>query len=498
MENPPPIVEDAEPEPRGRPFAAFAASIAELVRHVGGRVNQIAEDVARDAGEIGRDAEALGRAAQKQWSDLREGVRATPRLARVVGAGSKVLALWRWHRLRALARGEDPVDNPVIHAALARAARDACVELRGGILKIGQLASCRPDLLPAAWIEELSSLQDRVPPVEIESIVAAIETELGGAIVDRFAFFDPEAIAAASLAQVHAARLPDGRDVVVKVQVPGIADVIDADIAALRVLCRLAGDLVPGVDLAPIVAELSLALAGELDYRREAENLLDFTDAARAAGDPVIVPSVVPELSTERVLVMERIGGERLTDALERETSRDRVCATIVSSVARQVFVHGVVHGDPHPGNFLVTDDDGVAVLDFGCVLRLDADERRAWGRLFASLVSRDERRAAAELRAIGFEAEDESELLGLAATIVDAMRPGTDAAEIDWNAQLAEFTERLTAAGRGGTTIRVPRSFVLLSRVLATLAGLLVRYRPRLQPFALIAPYVMATQRVA
>jgi predicted unusual protein kinase regulating ubiquinone biosynthesis (AarF/ABC1/UbiB family) len=169
-----------------------------------------------------------------------------------------------------------------------------------------------------------------------------------------------------------------------------------------------------------------------------------------------------------------------------------------VSSVARQVFVHGVVHADPHPGNFLVTEDTRVAVLDFGCVLRISADDRRAWGRLFAALVARDERRAAGELRALGFIAEDEGELLALAETIVDAMRPGSDAAEIDWNAQLAQFTERLSAAGRGGTTIRVPRSFVLLSRVLATLAGLLVRYRPKLEPFALIAPYVMATQRAA
>ena len=490
------------PRAEGRPLSGVLAGIADLVKHVTGHVNRIAEDVARDAGEVARDAEALGRAAQQQWSDLREGVRATPRLWKVVGAGSKVLALWRWHRLRALARGEDPVDNPAIQRALARAAREACVELRGGILKVGQLASCRPDLLPAAWIEELSELQDRVPPVAIESIVALVEEELGAPVVDRFGFFDPEALAAASLAQVHAARL-EGKDVVVKVQVPGIAEVIDADIAALRVLARLARDVLPGVDLAPIVAELATALTAELDYRQEAGNLADFAAAARASGDRVLVPAAIEGSSTGRVLVMERIVGERLTDALDRLSAedpdaRDRVCAAIVSSVARQIFVHGVVHADPHPGNFLVTPAGEVAVLDFGCVLRLGDDERRAWARLFAALVARDERRAAAELAALGFEADDETELLAIAATIVDAMRPGTDAAEMDWNAQLVAFTERLQSVGASGTTIRIPRSFVLLGRVLGTVAGLLVRHKPRLQPFALIAPFVMSAQRVA
>lgn len=486
----------ANPPAEGRPLAGVFAGIAELVKHVTGHANRIVEDVVRDAGEVGRDAEALGRAAQQQWSDLREGARATPRLWKVVTAGTKVLALWRWHRLRALARGEDPVDNPVIQRALARATRDACIELRGGILKVGQLASCRPDMLPPAWIEELSELQDRVPAVAVEAIIASIEEELGAPVVDRFSFFDPEALAAASLAQVHAARL-DERDVVVKVQVPGISEVIDADIAALKVLARLAKDVIPGVDLAPIVGELAIALTAELDYRQEAQNLADFAAASRATGDRILVPAAIESHSTGKILVMERIAGERLTDALDRLSAtdpdvRDKVCATIVSSVARQIFVHGVVHADPHPGNFLVTPDGDVAVLDFGCVLRLGDDERRAWGRLFAALVGRDERRAAAELRALGFEASDESELLKVAATIVDGMRPGTDAAEMDWNAQLVEFTERLNAAGQSGTTIRIPRSFVLLARVLGTVAGLLVRHRPRIQPFALIAPFLM------
>lgn len=508
MEALPPADPTTTAEPRSsRPLAGLLAGVADLVRHLSTHVNRIAEDVARDAGDVARDADAFGRAAMLQWSQLRDGARATPRLSRVIAEGAKVLALWRWHRLRALARGEDPVDNPTIHRALARATRDACIELRGGILKLGQIASCRPDLLPPAWLDELSQLQDRVPPVPTEEILAAIEAELGAPIAERFAEVATEALAAASLAQVHAARALHGdAELVIKVQVPGIAEVIEADIAALRVLARLARDVLPGVDLAPIVTELATALTAELDYRAEADNLRDFAAAARATGDPVVVPTSVPALSTGRILTMQRIGGERLTDALDRlvatgdHVGRDRVCATIVSSVARQVFAHGVIHADPHPGNFLVTPDGNVAVLDFGCVLRLDDHQRRAFARLFAALIGRDEVRAAAELRALGFVASNEGDLLAMAATIVDAMRPGSDAAEIDWNDQLVRFTTQLGSASRAGASIRVPPAFVMLSRVLATLAGLLVRYRPRLQPFALIAPFVAAaaTSRAA
>ncbi|MCA9680011.1 MAG: AarF/ABC1/UbiB kinase family protein [Kofleriaceae bacterium] len=500
-----PTADPTAPADRARRLASVLASVAGLVKNVTGHVGRIAEDVARDAGEIARDADALARAAQAQWLALVDGARATPRLTRVLTEGARLLALWRWHRLRALARGEEAVDNPAIHRALAIAAREACVELRGGILKIGQLASCRPDLLPPAWIEELSALQDRVPPVAADAIIAAIEDAWCAPVLDRVATFECEALAAASLAQVHAAHQRDGEapaDVVVKVQVPGIGDVIEADITALRALARLARDVIPGVDLAPIATELGRALAEELDYRTEAEHLRAFAAAAHASGDPVVVPTVVDALSTERVLVLERIPGERLTDALDRltaagdEAARDKILATIVTSTARQILVHGVVHADPHPGNFLVTPDGDVAVLDFGCVLRLTEAHRRAWARLFAALVGRDERRAADELRALGFVADDEDALLGVAATIVDAMRPGADLATVDFNAQLQEVTARIAAAGRAGGSIHAPAEFVLLGRVLGTVAGLLVRYRPRLQPFALIAPFLVDAAR--
>lgn len=475
---------------------ALVGNVLGFVKNVGTQVNRLAEDLAADVGAVSRDAEAFGRAAMDGWLALKGGARATPRLTRLLGSGTRILALWRLLRLRALARGEPADGNPAIHRALAIATREAAVELRGAILKAGQVASCRPDLFPAPWIEELALLQDRVPALPSEVIFAAIDAQLGSREA-HFAALEAEALAAASLAQVHAARLHDGREVVVKVLVPGARETVEADIGALRVLAKMAPDIVPGVELAPIVAELARALTAELDYRTEAQNLEAFRAATLAAGDGVLVPTLVPELVTGEVMVMERIVGTRLGDALAALVAagdlatRDAILVTIVRSVACQVFVHGVVHADPHPGNYLVTPDHQVAVLDFGSVLHIPPAERAAYARLFVSLLAGQTERAAVELANLGFEASSEGDLLAMALQIVDAVRPGRAIADIDMNAELARFVAKLQAAAQNGTAVRVPPSFVLLGRVLGTLAGLLLEHKPKLEPFAILAPYL-------
>lgn len=494
---------------------ALVGNVLGFVKNVGTQVNRLAEDLAADVGAVSRDAEAFARAAMDGWLALKSGARATPRLTKLLGAGTRILALWRVLRLRALARGESAEANPAIHRALAIATREAAVELRGAILKAGQVASCRPDLFPAPWIEELALLQDRVPPLPAEVIFAVIDAELGSRDADsrrpgeapegpgraarekHFASLDTEALAAASLAQVHAARLHDGREVVVKVLVPGARETVEADIGALRVLAKMAPDIVPGVELAPIVAELARALTAELDYRTEAQNLEAFRAATLASGDGVLVPTLVPELVTGEVMVMERIVGTRLGDALAALVAagdlatRDAILVTIVRSVACQVFVHGVVHADPHPGNYLVTPDHQVAVLDFGSVLYIPPAERAAYARLFVSLLGGQTERAATELANLGFEAASPADLMAMALQIVDAVRPGRAIVDIDMNAELARFVAQLNAAAQNGTAVRVPPSFVLLGRVLGTLAGLLLEHRPKMEPFAILAPYL-------
>jgi ubiquinone biosynthesis protein len=461
------------------PLRDTAVSAARMVHHLGVRIDALSLDLARDLGAVTRDAQSFAGTARDHAQTF---ARATPRAARLAQVGAALLARHRWLRLAAAARGHTAL-RPEDHRDLARRTARAAAELRGGIAKLGQLASCRPDLVGPIWAAELAALQADVPPVDGAAIRARIEAELGRPIAACFAELDDAPLAAASLAQVHAGRLHDGTRVAVKVQVPGIEHVIDADIAALRTFAGALRD-VPGLDLPTVVDELTRALAAELDYVAEAAALRSFTTSAA-------IPRVIPEASSSRVLTMTRLDGERLITALDAMPAgeRDRVLGELVADVAAQVLVHGHVHADPHPGNFLVTPDGKLGLLDFGCTLVLDARERAAYARLVLAVVSGNRAAAANELLALGFAAEDPEQLVALTASLIGAMQPGASVAELDWE---AGFADQIARARRLGGLV-IPRSFVLLGRVLATIAGLLARYRPQIQLHALIAPHLGA-----
>ena len=233
--------------------------------------------------------------------------------------------------------------------------------------------------------------------------------------------------------------------------------------------------------------ELARALAAELDYVAEADALRTFA----AAGASVIAPRPIAAASTARVLTMTRIEGERLTACLERlaPDARDRLLGDLVAEVAAQILVRGQVHADPHPGNFLVTADGKLALLDFGCTLALPPAERAAYARLVIAIAGGDHAAAAGELAALGFTADDPAQLVELTTALIGALRPGASASELDWE---AAFALQLAQAKQLGGLV-IPRSFVLLGRVLATLAGLLATYKPRLQLHALIARHLAA-----
>ncbi|MBZ0237377.1 MAG: phosphotransferase, partial [Deltaproteobacteria bacterium] len=407
-------------------------------------------------------------------------------------AGLGVVAHARLLRMRGLAAGRETLTDDD-HRALAARVRELCVELRGGVLKLGQIVSSRPDLVGAAWASELSSLQDRVPPVDSAAIVARIEEELGQTVLDAFATFDSEPVAAASLAQVHRATLHDGTVVAVKVQIPGIDEVIASDIAALRILAGVLGDVLP-MDLRTIADELERALVTELDYAAEAVAGTAF--AGEATGTALFAPPVIASHSTPRVLTTAFVEGARLIDALDAAApaERARIVTALCDGLARQVFRTGHIHADPHPGNFLVTPDGRIAVLDFGCTLRLTPEEKRGYARLLAALAMRDEKTALAELAALGFGGEPTA-LAIIAHAITQAMKPGELASEIDWERQGRELVATMMRVAKDAG-ITIPPSFVLLGRVLGTMAGLVATYKPPIQLHAVIAPHLATALR--
>ena len=211
------------------------------------------------------------------------------------------------------------------------------------------------------------------------------------------------------------------------------------------------------------------------------------------AGTALFVPTVEAAHSTARVLTTDRVDGRRLTEALDGadRAERTRLLRALCDGIARQIFRGGVVHADPHPGNFLCTADGRIAVLDWGCVLRLSADERRGYARLMLALAGGDGATAERELRGLGFGGDGPA-LADIAASITAVMRPGVSAAAVDWEAQGQAFVADVTVRAKAAA-VTVPRSFVLLGRVLGTLAGLVAVYKPDLELAQIIGPHLAA-----
>jgi ubiquinone biosynthesis protein len=275
-------------------------------------------------------------------------------------------------------------------------------------IKLGQVASTRPDLVPPEISVELEKLRDRVPPVATDAIVKIIEEELCCAADEVFEHFDPVPLAAASIGQVHAATLRDGTRVVVKVRKPDVAETVAADLAILGDLARRAAiaDLLRGrYDFEALADEFSWTLRSELDYLREGRN----ADRLREilAGDPrVVVPSIHWRLTTSAVLVMERIDGKRISEVIADEGERARLGPDLARASAdmlmKQVFEAHFFHADPHPGNLLVLDDGRLGLLDFGMVGQLDSQMSRALLQLLRAIVQQDSTTVADCLDRIG------------------------------------------------------------------------------------------------
>jgi predicted unusual protein kinase regulating ubiquinone biosynthesis (AarF/ABC1/UbiB family) len=245
-------------------------------------------------------------------------------------------------------------------------------DLKGAAMKLGQVASMDPDLFPPEVRAVLARLQNEAPPMPYERVAAVVEDELGGAPETLFAEFSREPIAAASLGQVHRARLHDGRDVVVKIQYPGIEQALRSDIDNLGLVVRTMALTHRALDGRQYFHELAEELAHELDYSREGRLAREFAKASAALPD-VVVPEVVDERTSTRVLTMQYLPGQTLKAFLASKADnaeRLRVSGLLIRAIHGSFLVDGTVHADPHPGNFLVMPDGRLGVLDFGSVKR--------------------------------------------------------------------------------------------------------------------------------
>jgi ubiquinone biosynthesis protein len=277
-------------------------------------------------------------------------------------------------------------------AVLARRVRRAFERLGPTFVKAGQLISSSPGSVPKVWVDEMARCRDEVPAARWKAISQLIADELRERR-DQVAEINPEPIAAGSMAQVHAAVLGDGTPVVVKVQRPGLRKVLAADIGLLRIIARLLARLSPACAAANPVAlvdEFATGVDDQLSFRREAANVQRMRIALSSSR--VRVPKVFTDLSTDRVLVMERLEGVRADD-IEAvnglELDRSAVVRTVMASLILPAMREGIFHGDMHPGNMLVLPDGRIGLLDFGVLGRLDASSRAALCDLLAAVVDR-------------------------------------------------------------------------------------------------------------
>jgi ubiquinone biosynthesis protein len=276
----------------------------------------------------------------------------------------------------------------------ARQVRLGLEELGPTFVKLGQLLSTRSDLIPPSLQHELSLLRDHAPPIPTESVVAELERSDGSSITDVFAAFDLTPVASASVGQVHRAAMVDGRQVAVKVRRPGIRSEIEVDVGVLAALTRVAhlSRRLRRYDPKAIVDEFSRLLRAETDFAAEAGNI-EAVRGTFADDGTVFIPTVLGDLTSESVLVMDWVEGISLTDADGLDAAgvdRTAMAHAIVHAYAKMILRSDRFQADPHPGNFIATRDGRLGVVDFGEVGTVTPETRNALTSLLLAVVSRD------------------------------------------------------------------------------------------------------------
>jgi predicted unusual protein kinase regulating ubiquinone biosynthesis (AarF/ABC1/UbiB family) len=328
------------------------------------------------------------------------------RQLRIARLTARNVGRWLAHRARGLRADEDR--RAALDAEFSvRTAGDVARELgnmKGVVMKLGQMLSFIAESLPANAQAALATLQQDVPPMAPSLAAAVVTEELGAAPDHVFLDWSPRPVAAASIGQVHRAVLHDGREVAVKVQYPGAADALHADLANAEMLYTMAGAVLKGLDARGLVDELRGRMGDELDYALEAGNQREFADRYR--DHPFVrVPDVVPELSRQRVLTSEWVEGRTWAQFEETATpaQRQRAAEVLFRFAQGSIHRHRVFNGDPHPGNYRFLPDGTVAFLDFGLVKRWLPGEWEQLAPLLDRVLDADEAGTVRTMEALGF-----------------------------------------------------------------------------------------------
>ncbi|MBB0969358.1 AarF/ABC1/UbiB kinase family protein [Dietzia aerolata] len=396
---------------------------------------------------------------------------------------------------RALGRGDGDLTEELADQA-AEQVFAVLGELKGGAMKVGQALSVfeagMPDKYAEPFREALTKLQSEAPPLPADEVEKILDAQLGLKWRERFAKFDGQAAAAASIGQVHRAVWSDGREVAVKIQYPGADEALRSDLKQLRRLAPLLRPLNPGTDVKGVIDELYESTVSELDYRLEADTQRVF--AAEFAGDPLIrVPSVLA--SAPKVLVTEWANGRALSKIAaegspeERNRTAELLSEFQFSSPSRV----GMMHGDPHPGNFLLGDDGRMVVLDFGASIPLpNGFPSVLTSMMRLALENRGDDLVALMTRAgyMGRGGMDSADAMAFLGPFIEPMREPSFQFDRAWmQGILAVYGDFSGREFRTARSFTLPREYVLIHRVLSASVGMLCQLQAT-------APYQQIVRR--
>ncbi len=404
-------------------------------------------------------------------------LRVAAELARAVGA---------WYLIEHR-QGRRLGRSDVSRAGLSRRLRIAFQTLGPTYIKLGQILSSGEGVFPPELVSQFRLLRDRVPPEPFDAVRAVVEADLGRPLEELFSRFDPAPLAAASIAQVHSATLHTGEEVVVKVQRPAVATTVRTDLAAMSWIAPYLIGRIPVAALAnpPALVELfAETIVEELDFRLEADNMLDIAGVLATTGQrSVVVPRPHPELVTRRVLVMERLSGFSFEDVAGMRAAGIDTAAVVRALMIcflEGAVLFGVFHGDLHGGNLFVRPDGTVALLDYGITGRLDEPRRLAFLRMLMGGTINDPKLQLAALRDLGaLPADTDLEAVIRDLGIDQPVRDPTTMAPEELLAEIRTILKHLLAYGA-----RFPKVLMLYVKDLLFLDGALATLAPDVDLF--------------
>lgn len=382
-------------------------------------------------------------------------------------------------------------ERPIFDFSRWERIRMVCEELGATFIKLAQVLSNRPDVLPEDLIIELQKLQNEVPPFDFAKAKEIIEQELGKPLHEVFEYFNDKPIGSASIGQVHRARLKTGEEVVVKVQRPEVADLIDTDLNIIKVVVARGEKFFERngiINLLDVVEAFERSMQKELDYTNEARNIQMFR-ATFKKHKKFFAPAAYRAYSTKKILVLEFVKGCKITDVAQLKAwnlDPAKIAEIGIDIYLTQIFEYGIFHADPHPGNVLVREDGVICLIDFGMVGKLMKKDKMAFAGIFIGMAQQNPKMTADSLRALAID-DNITDMRSLEYDLGELIE---DFATLDVSeSNMAEFSDRLQRVIYHHR-IRLPGGVFIILRALAILEGIGKLIHPNFNTAKFIEPY--------